>query len=38
MTVNDNGDAYYSYEQAVARMKEVIMRRIAVIDECMASW
>lgn len=38
MTVNDNGDAYYSYEQAVKRMQEVIMRRIAVIDECMASW
>ncbi len=38
MTVTDNGDAYYSYDQAIVRIKEVINRRIAIIDECMASW
>ena len=38
MTVNDNGDAYYSYDQAIVRIKDVINRRIAIIDECMASW
>ena len=38
MTVNDNGDAYFSYAQAVEFMKTVIERRIAIIDDCMATW
>ena len=38
MTVNANGDAYFSYDQAIARMKNIIEERIAIIDECMAVW
>lgn len=38
MTVTDNGDAYFSYDQSIVRIKDVISRRIAIIDECMASW
>lgn len=38
MTVNANGDAYFSYDQAIARMKNIIVERIAIIDECMAVW
>lgn len=38
MTVNTNGDAYFSYDQAIVRMKNIIERRIAIIDECMAVW